>query len=48
MDLTPVLRSRKKSARSKVSESIGNLNVNDKSRCLVRYRKADRFPGIYI
>ena len=40
---TPVVRRKKKSARSEASESSGNLNVNDKRRSLVRYnRKVDR------
>ena len=43
---TPVLsQRRKKSARSEESEINGNLNVNDKRRSLVRYRKVDRMPG---
>ena len=41
-------RRRKKSVNSKESESSGYLNVKDKRRSLVRYRKVDRIPGIYI
>ena len=37
-----------KSARSGKSESSGNLNVNDKRRSSVSYRKVDDIPGIYI
>ena len=41
-------RRRKKSARSEENESSGNLNVNDKRRSLVRYRKVDGILGISI
>ena len=30
------------------SASSGNLNVNDKIRSLVKYRKVDEIPEIYI
>ena len=44
---TPVVRRRrKKCARSEKSESSGY--VYDKRRSLVRYRKVDGIPGIYI
>ena len=42
-----VRRRRKKSARSKESESSGNLNVNNKRRSLVRYRRWPGIQGIY-
>ena len=42
------MRRRKKSARCEESESSGNLNANDKRRSLVRYRKVDGIPGIFI
>ena len=45
---TQVVRRRKKSSRSEKTESCGNLNVNDKRRSLVRYRKVDGIPGINI
>ena len=46
---TPVVRRRRnKSAWSEESESSGNLNVNDKRRSLVRYRKVDVILEIYI
>ena len=45
---TPVVRRRrKKSPRSEEGESSGDLNVNDKRRSLVRYRKVDGIPGLY-
>ncbi len=43
-----VRRRRKKSARSEESESSGNVNVNNKRRSLVMYRKVDGIPRIYI
>ena len=39
-------REEEKSARSEECESSGNLNVNNKRRSLVRYRKVDGIPGI--
>ena len=46
---TPVVRWwRRKSARSEESESSGNLNVNNKRRSLVRYRKVYGIPRIFI
>ena len=45
--LDPVVRRRrKKSARSEECVRSGNLNVNNKRRSWVRYRKMDGIPGI--
>ena len=43
-----VRRWRKKSTRSEENESSGNLNMNNKRRSMVRYRKVDGIPVIYI
>ena len=40
---TPPVRRRRKE-----SESRWDLNVNDKRRSLVRYRKVDMIPGEFI
>ena len=47
---TPIVRRRrKKNVWSEESESSGNLNVNDKIRSLVMYRKVDRIPeNLYL
>ena len=47
--LTPVVRWRREtSASSEESESSGNLNVKNKRTSLLRYRKVDVIPEIYI
>ena len=45
-----VRRKRKKSARSEDGDDSGNSNIKlfDQRKKLVRYRKINRIPGIYI
>ena len=48
--MDPVVRRRKKSARSKDGDNSGNSNIKlvYRRKKLVRYREVNRIPGMYI